>query len=139
MVEIDWMPRSSCPRNGIYYGSQRSSLPVIASESFISEKGYRLGEEVLVSVDGRGIRVRLEETIDFFPTVNPFREQFLIADLTSLVRYANLVGRENVIASADCGFSSQATYNTEVHPTVVWAKFQAMAEGAQLATKQLWG
>ena len=56
-----------------------------------------------------------------------------------LVRYAKLVGRENVIAGTDCGFSSQATYNTEVHPTVVWAKFQAMAEGAKLATKQLWG
>jgi hypothetical protein len=37
------------------------------------------------------------------------------------------------------GFSSQATYNTEVHPTVVWAKFQAMADGARLASQQLWG
>jgi len=55
-----------------------------------------------------------------------------------LVRYAKLVGRENVIAGTDCGFSSQATYNPEVHPTVVWAKFQAMAEGARLATAQLW-
>jgi 5-methyltetrahydropteroyltriglutamate--homocysteine methyltransferase len=55
-----------------------------------------------------------------------------------LVRYARLVGRENVIAGADCGFSSQATYNPEVHPTVVWAKFRAMAEGARLATEQLW-
>jgi 5-methyltetrahydropteroyltriglutamate--homocysteine methyltransferase len=55
-----------------------------------------------------------------------------------IVRFANLVGRENVIAGADCGFSSQATYNPEVHPTVVWAKFRAMAEGARLATKQLW-
>ena len=55
-----------------------------------------------------------------------------------LVRFAKLVGRENVVAGADCGFSSQATYNTEVHPTVVWAKFQAMREGAQLATRQLW-
>ena len=55
-----------------------------------------------------------------------------------LARYAKLVGRENVIARSDCGFSSQATYNPEVHPTVVWAKFQAMAEGARLATAQLW-
>ena len=38
-----------------------------------------------------------------------------------------------MIAGTDCGFSSQATYNPEVHPTVVWAKFQAMAEGARLA------
>jgi len=55
-----------------------------------------------------------------------------------LTRYARLVGRENVMAGADCGFSSQATFNPEVHPTVVWAKFQAMAEGARLASAQLW-
>ncbi|MBI3801415.1 MAG: cobalamin-independent methionine synthase II family protein [Deltaproteobacteria bacterium] len=55
-----------------------------------------------------------------------------------IIRYAKLVGRENVIAGGDCGFSSQATYQPEVHPTVVWAKFQAMAEGARLATAQLW-
>jgi 5-methyltetrahydropteroyltriglutamate--homocysteine methyltransferase len=56
-----------------------------------------------------------------------------------LVHYARLVGRENVMAGSDCGFSSQATFTPEVHPTVVWAKFQAMAEGARLATQQLWG
>jgi len=55
-----------------------------------------------------------------------------------LVRYANLVGRENVMAGADCGFSSQALYRTEVHPTVVWEKFKAMRQGADLATKKLW-
>jgi len=55
-----------------------------------------------------------------------------------LVRFARLVGRDNVIAGTDCGFSSQATYKPEVHPTVMWAKFKAMAEGARLATKQLW-
>jgi 5-methyltetrahydropteroyltriglutamate--homocysteine methyltransferase len=55
-----------------------------------------------------------------------------------LLRFAKLVGRENVLAGADCGFSSQATYNTEVHPKVVWAKFDAMREGAALASKELW-
>ena len=55
-----------------------------------------------------------------------------------IVRFARLVGRENVIAGTDCGFSSQATYQPEIHPSVVWAKFQAMAEGARLATTQLW-
>jgi len=55
-----------------------------------------------------------------------------------IVRFARLVGRENVIAGTDCGFSSQATYNPEIHPSVVWAKFRAMAEGARLATRQLW-
>jgi 5-methyltetrahydropteroyltriglutamate--homocysteine methyltransferase len=60
----------------------------------------------------------------------------LIAD--TIVTYAGLVGRENVIASADCGFSSRAIYTPEVHPTVVWAKFDALAEGARLATERLW-
>ena len=42
------------------------------------------------------------------------------------------------MAGADCGFSSQANYRPEVHPTVMWAKFEAMREGADLAAKQLW-
>jgi 5-methyltetrahydropteroyltriglutamate--homocysteine methyltransferase len=53
--------------------------------------------------------------------------------------YAQLVGRENVIASADCGFSSRATFAPEVHPTVAWAKLAALSEGAALASKRLWG
>jgi len=60
----------------------------------------------------------------------------LIAD--SICQYAGIVGRENVIASADCGFSSRASFAPEVHPTVVWAKFAALSEGAAIATKRLW-
>ncbi|HEV7471020.1 MAG TPA: cobalamin-independent methionine synthase II family protein [Pseudonocardia sp.] len=56
----------------------------------------------------------------------------LIAD--TLRRYVDLVGRENVIAGADCGFSSRATFSPEVHPTVVREKFRALAEGARRAT-----
>jgi 5-methyltetrahydropteroyltriglutamate--homocysteine methyltransferase len=56
-----------------------------------------------------------------------------------LLRFARLVGRENVMAGADCGFSSQALYRTEVHPTVVWEKFKAMRQGADIASKTLWG
>jgi 5-methyltetrahydropteroyltriglutamate--homocysteine methyltransferase len=55
-----------------------------------------------------------------------------------LLRFTKLVGRENVMAGADCGFSSQALYKTEVHPTVVWEKFKAMREGADIVTKKLW-
>jgi len=55
-----------------------------------------------------------------------------------IVRFAGLVGRENVVASADCGFSSQASYIPEVHPTIVWAKFEALTEGARRATARLW-
>jgi 5-methyltetrahydropteroyltriglutamate--homocysteine methyltransferase len=55
-----------------------------------------------------------------------------------LLRFAKLVGRDNVMAGADCGFSSQALYRTEVHETVVWEKFKAMREGADIASKKLW-
>jgi 5-methyltetrahydropteroyltriglutamate--homocysteine methyltransferase len=51
-----------------------------------------------------------------------------------LVQYAKLLGRENVIAGTDCGIGSRVG-----HPQVAWAKFRSMAEGARLATKQLWG
>ena len=55
-----------------------------------------------------------------------------------IVRYAKVVGRENVIAGADCGFATFAG-SKEVHPSIVWAKFKSLAEGAQLASQQLWG
>ena len=55
-----------------------------------------------------------------------------------IMRFAKLVGRENVVAAADCGFSSQALYRTEVHDSVVWEKFKALREGADIATKRLW-
>jgi 5-methyltetrahydropteroyltriglutamate--homocysteine methyltransferase len=54
-----------------------------------------------------------------------------------LLRFASLVGRERVIAGADCGFASFAGSN-EVHPSIVWAKFKSLVEGARLASKQLW-
>jgi 5-methyltetrahydropteroyltriglutamate--homocysteine methyltransferase len=54
-----------------------------------------------------------------------------------LERFARLVGPERVMAGADCGFSSQATYRPEVDPRVMWAKFDALAEGARLASSRL--
>jgi 5-methyltetrahydropteroyltriglutamate--homocysteine methyltransferase len=60
----------------------------------------------------------------------------LVAD--RIVRYARLVGRENVIAGTDCGFA-QAEFIERVHPSVMWAKFESLVEGARLASKELWG
>ena len=55
-----------------------------------------------------------------------------------LVRFAQCVGRENVIASTDCGFA-QEQFNRRVHPSIMWAKLEAMAEGARIASNELWG
>jgi 5-methyltetrahydropteroyltriglutamate--homocysteine methyltransferase len=51
---------------------------------------------------------------------------------------ANIVGRERVIAGADCGFATFAAQQNPVAPSVVWAKFAALAEGARIATDRLW-
>ena len=55
-----------------------------------------------------------------------------------LTDYAGVVGRENVIAGADCGFSSQASYVPDVDDRVTWHKLAAMVEGARLASQRLW-
>ena len=54
-----------------------------------------------------------------------------------IVRLARLVGRENVIAGTDCGFA-QGPFHRRVHPSIMWAKLEALAEGARLASKELW-
>ena len=55
----------------------------------------------------------------------------MVAD--RIVRYAQVVGRENVIDGTDCGLGGR------VHPQIAWAKLSALVEGAKLATRELWG
>src|SRR5438552_4163140 len=55
-----------------------------------------------------------------------------------LVRYAEIVGRERVMAGTDCGFATFARSVNVVEPEIAWAKFKSMAEGAKLASRQLW-
>jgi 5-methyltetrahydropteroyltriglutamate--homocysteine methyltransferase len=54
-----------------------------------------------------------------------------------IMRYASVVGRENVIAGTDCGFA-QGPFHRRVHPTIQWAKLDALAAGAKIASKALW-
>jgi 5-methyltetrahydropteroyltriglutamate--homocysteine methyltransferase len=54
-----------------------------------------------------------------------------------LLRYARLLGRENVMAGTDCGFA-QGPFHRRVHPSIMWAKLETLAEGARLASRQLW-
>jgi 5-methyltetrahydropteroyltriglutamate--homocysteine methyltransferase len=86
-------------------------------------------------------QVKLPEGKTIIPGVIESKSNFiehpeLIAQ--RIARYANLVGRDNVIAGSDCGFGTWVG-QAAVDPDVVWAKLAAMAEGARLATKQFWG
>jgi 5-methyltetrahydropteroyltriglutamate--homocysteine methyltransferase len=55
-----------------------------------------------------------------------------------LVRLAKIVGRENVLGGTDCGFA-QSPHVRRVHPSIQWAKLEALAEGARIASRELWG
>jgi 5-methyltetrahydropteroyltriglutamate--homocysteine methyltransferase len=55
-----------------------------------------------------------------------------------IVNFAGAIGKENLIAGTDCGFA-QGEGVQRVHPQVMWAKFESLAEGAKLASKELWG
>ena len=55
-----------------------------------------------------------------------------------ILRFASVVGRERLLIGADCGFASFAG-NMEVHPSIVWAKLQALSDGARLASQEAWG
>ncbi len=86
-------------------------------------------------------QVKLPEGKRLIPGVichasNTVEHPELIAE--RLIRFAERVGRDDVLAGADCGFSSQATYKTEVHPTIVREKFRALRAGAEIASKKLW-
>jgi 5-methyltetrahydropteroyltriglutamate--homocysteine methyltransferase len=54
-----------------------------------------------------------------------------------LTNFARVVGRERVIAGADCGFAQGVMYQRQ-HPTAMWAKFAVLVEGARLASERLW-
>ena len=69
-------------------------------------------------------------------TTNFVESPRLVAD--RILKFANMVGRERVMAGSDCGFGTFAGYGS-VHPEICWAKLGAMAKGAKLASDQLWG
>jgi 5-methyltetrahydropteroyltriglutamate--homocysteine methyltransferase len=55
-----------------------------------------------------------------------------------IVRLAKIVGRENIMGGTDCGFA-QSPFAQRVHPTIMWAKLTSLAQGAKIATDELWG
>ena len=68
-------------------------------------------------------------------TTNYIEHPELVAQ--RIVRYAERVGRENVIAGSDCGFATFASF-LAIDPGITWAKLRAMSDGAKLASQQLW-
>ena len=85
--------------------------------------------------------VKLPEGVSLIPgvidnTTNIIEHPQAVAD--RIVRYASVIGRENVIAGVDCGFAPIGSSNPGVDSMIVWAKLRSLAEGAALATSTLW-
>lgn len=93
------------------------------------EHEWRVFEDIPLPED----KVILPGVID--STTNYIEHPELVAQ--RIVRYAEQVGRERVLASSDCGFATFANFEG-VHPGITWRKLEAMAQGAELASRQLW-
>ena len=89
-VTFVWSGGGALIGRGLFYGPPVSALPVIASKSFLKDTRHSVGEEFMVSAAGHRILVRPVDSVDYFPTLDTLNEKYLIADLTSLSRYANL-------------------------------------------------
>jgi 5-methyltetrahydropteroyltriglutamate--homocysteine methyltransferase len=93
------------------------------------EHEWRVFEEVRLP-DGKVIIPGVLDSVS-----NAVEHPRVVAD--RIVRFANVVGRERVIAGTDCGFATFAA-SAIVHPTIAWAKLRSLTEGARLASEELW-
>ena len=121
---FSWSQGSTLTTRGIFHGSS-APIPALASRSFVRSTGHSVGEEIEVSVAGYRILVRLDGTMNLFPTMTGGDERFLVADLASLVRYANLgaIDRElqpgavwlSAMGGADRGTLLQSVADVDTH------------------------
>ena len=89
-ARFTWSDGPALTSRGIFHGPPVTPLPVLASEGFLTETGHTRGESIEVSAASHRIPVQIVDTVDFFPTLDPYNDIFLISDLSSLAGLANL-------------------------------------------------
>ena len=89
-AQFIWSEGPPLTGRGIYHGPPASPLPVLASKSFLSETGHKVGEEFTVSISGHRAPIRIVDSFEYFPTLNTVGKRYLVADVASVVRYTNL-------------------------------------------------
>ena len=86
-----WTSGSALVARGVFHGPEVLDIPVLASTSFMEEASYRVGDRLEVSVSGqRRVTVIIADTVNYFATLDPNVNRFLIADISTLSRYVNL-------------------------------------------------
>lgn len=106
---FSWSEGSAGTARGVFRGSESEHVPVLASSSFAKATGRGEGEEFEVSVAGFRVPVRLAATVDLFPTMTTQDERFLVADLNSLTRYANMAAYSRELLPNEMWMSSSTT------------------------------
>ena len=130
---------------GSWHGPHTTDIPLADIVDLVLR--VRVGAYSIESANARHAhewavweRVKLPDGKTLIPGVishntNAVEHPELVAQ--RIATFARLVGRENIIAGADCGFAQGAAYR-RVHPSIMWAKFRALAEGARIASARLW-
>ena len=88
-VLFSWSDGRPRVAHGIAYGRMPSALPVLASKSFAKATGHAEGETFNVSLSGHDVPVRMAAVVDLFPTMTAPDKRYIVADLTSVLHYAN--------------------------------------------------
>ena len=89
-VRFSWGGGGAVTSHGIMFGPSLPPMSVLGSDSLVESGDYRLGDRISLSIAGRTIPATLAGTVELFPTLDPRSERFIVADLKTLVRYANL-------------------------------------------------
>ena len=85
-----WAGGNANVARGVFPDANHRPVPVIATASFISDTGHSVGDVFKVSMGGRRLEVDIRDTVEFFPTLDTHNDSFLIADLDTVMSYANL-------------------------------------------------
>ena len=114
-AQFIWSEGPPLTGRGIYHGPPASPLPVLASRSFLSETGHKVGEEFTVSISGHRTPIRIVDSFEYFPTLDTVSRRYLVADIASVMRYTNL-----------------EPTSAEVKPNEIWLK--AESNGSERAS-----
>ncbi len=90
-LRFSWLASITSLPRGIYVRDIESPIPVIASRNFVERTTYRAKEQGVISVQGRYVPIVIREVVDFFPTMNPFEDRFIVADVSKLEDFLKLL------------------------------------------------
>ena len=106
---------------GFYHSPSGGPLPVVASASFLETSATGLGDELVVTIEGRLVPVVIQGIVDYFPTLDPRRGGFLVAELDSLTRMLNIAATNSPVGPSELFLSQAPGTNVDVRDFVLRA------------------